>query len=212
MGTLPDTPVKVLEHTNMEEMRQIASTVFGGRCRVSTDQFPLRDGTRIKAIPSFLPTLAKLDSMPVVIPYLGYKDQRRAVEILPDTPQEMLEMISAAHMGQPTKVIVKRCPIRDGDELILVPETDAQIAHEVKLQELREADKFIPKRPAEPTSSPPIAQVIQQQAPPRAQSRELTIPWEVTKPKTCDFNRQGTCVRGNAGQTNSYCIKNVRTG
>jgi hypothetical protein len=20
------------------------------------------------------------------------------------------------------------------------------------------------------------------------------IPWEATKPKTCDFNRQGTCV------------------
>jgi hypothetical protein len=112
--------------------------------------------------------MTKLDSMPVVVPYLVYKDQRRAVEILPDTPQDMLEMISAAHMDQPTKVIVKRRPIRNRDELVLITEKDAQIAHEAKLQEFREADKFIPKQPVGPTSSPPTAQEVQQQAPPRA--------------------------------------------
>jgi hypothetical protein len=36
------------------------------------------------------------DATPVVVPYLIYKDQRRAVEILPDTPEDMLEMIIAA--------------------------------------------------------------------------------------------------------------------
>jgi hypothetical protein len=96
-------------------------------------------------------------------------------------------------MGQPTKVIVKRYTIRDGNELILVPERDAQIAHEIKLQELREADKFIPK-PQATTSSPLTAQEVRQQAPPRAQSREITAPWEFQKPQTCEFNRKGTCV------------------
>jgi hypothetical protein len=103
MGTLPDTPVKILEHTNMEGMRQIASTVFGGRCRVSTDQFPLRNGSRITAIPSFLPPTAKPGSVPVVVPYLIHKDQRRAVEIMPDTPMDMLEQIAAAHMDSQRK-------------------------------------------------------------------------------------------------------------
>jgi hypothetical protein len=136
----------------------------------------------------------KPGSTPVVVPYLIHKEQRRAVEIMPDTPQEMLKQIAAAHMGQPTKVLGVRYPIRDGDELTLIHETDAQTARQVKLQELQEADRFIAKQLGTSSSAPPTALEVQQQAPPRAQSRELLIPWEVSKPKTCEFNRQGSCV------------------
>jgi hypothetical protein len=106
----------------------------------------------------------------------------------------MLEQIAAAHMEQPTKVSGVRYPIGDGDELTLIPESDAQLARQVKLQELQEADRFIAKQLGTSSSAPPTAVEVQQQAPPRAQSREFVIPWEVSKPRTCEFDRQGTCV------------------
>jgi hypothetical protein len=102
----------------------------------------------------------------------------------------MLEQIATAHMAQPMKVMGVRYPIRDGDELTLIPGSDAQLAQQVKLQELQEADRFIAKQLGT-TSAPPTALEVQQQVPPRAQSRELVILWEVSKPKKCEFNRQG---------------------
>jgi hypothetical protein len=87
-------------------------------------------------------------------------------------------------------VIVPHRPIRTGDELTLITLADARMAQEVKLEELREADKLIPKEP-DATTAPPAMQQLPRQAPPRAQSREITPLWEVTKPPTCDHGKRG---------------------
>jgi hypothetical protein len=129
--------------------------------------------------------------MKVVVPYMVYQDYKRPIEIAPDTPADILEPIASNYMGQPTKVIVPRYPIRDSDLLTLVLESDARKAHEFKLQELREADKYVPK-PV--TVSPPTMQQTIAQAPPRAQSRDITAPWELTKPGSREYAGHGNCV------------------
>jgi hypothetical protein len=117
--------------------------------------WPLHEDTVVDVITSFLP-LSSLDStMKIVVPYMVYQEYKRPIEISPDTPANMLEPIASEYMGQPAKVIVSRYPIRDSDELVLVQESDSRMAHEVKLQELREADKSIPKPVV---STPPTMQ------------------------------------------------------
>jgi hypothetical protein len=125
----------------MDNLRKIVSTEFEGRCHAQSDRFPLKDGTEVLVIPSFLPLLSPDSTMNVVGPDMAYKEHMRPIEIAPDTPDDMLETIATGYMSQPTKVIIPRRPIRSGDILTMVTLEDAQLAHEVKLQALREADK-----------------------------------------------------------------------
>jgi hypothetical protein len=128
-----------------------------------------------------------------VVPYMVYREHKRPIEIAPETPDAMLEEIATMYMDQPTKVRVSRRPIRTGDELVLTTLADAQMTQEIKLQALREADKYVPKPPVV-TTAPPTMQQVFHQAPPRAQSREITPSWEIAKPQACDYARQGNCV------------------
>jgi hypothetical protein len=78
--------------------------------------------------------LTSMDStMNVVVPYMIHNEHMRPIEIAPDIPEDMLELIAARYMGEPTKVHVPRRPIRTGDELTLITRTDVIMAQEIQL-------------------------------------------------------------------------------
>jgi hypothetical protein len=74
----------------------------------------------------------------------------------------------------------------------MITRIDALIAQEIRLQEFREADKM--PLPPPPPKAPPIMQQALYQAPPRAHSREIATPWEISKPEFRNFARQGDRV------------------
>jgi hypothetical protein len=128
--------------------------------------------------------------MNVVVPSMVHNEHKCPVEIAPETSGDILELIAACYMGEPTKVQVPRRPIRSGDELTMITKTDVLMAQQIQLQELREADKLIPKEV--PTSAPgPTMQQVLRQAPHRAESREIPIRWEMNEPSLQDFAKQG---------------------
>jgi hypothetical protein len=189
MGGNRGHQITVSERTSMDDLRKIVSTYFEGRCRVQPDQFPLCDGTRVLVTPSFLPLNSLESTMNFVVPYVVHNGHKRPLEIAPDTPIDMLEHIAALYRNQPTKIRVPRLPIHTGDEIIMIMQTDVQMAQEIKLQELREADKLLPPT-VQPRAPPTMPQVLRQ-APPRAQSRDIIPPWEMSKPTLKDFANQG---------------------
>jgi hypothetical protein len=110
------------------------------------------------------------------------------IEIAPDTPDEMLEMVAMRYMDESSKVSVPHRPIRTGDELQIITSSDARVRQEIELQKLREEDKT--PLPPPPSKAPKTLQQVQHQAPPRAHSREVQTPWVIAKPDLSDFARQ----------------------
>jgi hypothetical protein len=119
--------------------------------------------------------------MDVVVLYMRYKEHYRPVATLPDVPTEFLKALEESYMGQPCMVSVPHRPIRTGDEIQMITAGDAQIKQEIQLQALREEDKM-PPAPAVAKARPTMRQVLNQ-APPRAHSREIQLPWEIAKPE-----------------------------
>jgi hypothetical protein len=119
--------------------------------------------------------------MDVVVPYLKYKARYRPVATLPDVPVEFLEALAESYMGQPCTVSIPHRPIRTGDEILMITAGDAQIKQEIQFQALREEDKM-PPGPVKPSMPQTMRQVLNQ-APPRAHSREIQLPWEIAKPE-----------------------------
>jgi hypothetical protein len=190
MGGNRDTKITISERTSVDDLRKIVSMHLGGRRRVQPHRFPLQDGTEMSVIPSFL-ALTSLDStMNVVVPYMVHYEHKRPIEIAPETPDDMLELIAARYMGEPTKVHVPRRHIRTSHEFTMITRTYMIRPQKIQLLVLREADKFIPKAPI-PTTTPPTTQQLFRQTPPPAQSRDITPPWEVSKPSMRDFAKQG---------------------
>jgi hypothetical protein len=177
MGGNRDNDMTVSERTTRDELRRLVSTFFNGRCSVDTDQFPLRDGTEVRAIPVFLPFVSEASTMETVVPYLTYGGHIRPVEVSPVSDDAFLARIAESYIDQPGQVSVPHQPIRNGDTIQIITASDAQIKQEVKLQALREDDKVLP--PAPTPSVPPTMQQLRNQAPPRAHSREIQLPWEI---------------------------------
>jgi hypothetical protein len=112
---------------------------------------------------------------------MRFREHFRPVELPPDVDDKFLELLAESYMGQPCKVSVPHHPIRTGDEIMMITAGDGQIRQEIQLQALREEDKM-PPAPAASKAPPTMRQVLNQ-APPRAHSREIQLPWEIAKPE-----------------------------
>jgi hypothetical protein len=146
---------------------------------VEPDQFPLKNGTEVRVIPVFIPDDAADTDKEVVVPYLRYKEHYRPFATLPSVPTEFLAALAESYMGQPCMVTVPRRPVRTGDEIMMITAGEVQVKQGIKLQALREEDRM-PRIPVTPKAPPTMQQVLNQ-APPRAHSREIQLPWEIAK-------------------------------
>jgi hypothetical protein len=181
VGGNRDIKLTVSEKTTKDELRRTVSTHQGGRCMVEPDQFTLRNGTEVRVIPVFIPQISEDAHMDVVVRCVRFREHFRPVATLPDVPNGFLKALEESHMGQPCQASVQHRPIRTGDAILMITAGDAQVKQEIQLQTLREEDKM----PPVPTTSkaPPTMRKILNQAPPRAHSREIQLPWEIAKPE-----------------------------
>jgi hypothetical protein len=164
VGGNRDFELLVSERTTKDELRHIVSTHQSGRCMVDPDQFPLKNGTEVRVIPVFIPDDAADTDKDVVVPYLRYKKHYRPFATLPSVPTEFMAALAET-----------------GDEIMMITAGEVQVKQGIKLQALREEDRM----PPAPTTSkaPPTMQQVLNQAPPRAHSREIQLPWEIAKPE-----------------------------
>jgi predicted RNA-binding protein YlxR (DUF448 family) len=181
VGGNRDFELFVSERTTKDELWRIVSMHQGGRCMVEPDQFPLKNGTEVRVIPVFIPDDAVDTDKVVVVPCLRYEEHYRPFATLPSVPTEFLAALAESYMGQPCMVTVPRRLIRTGDEIMMVTAGEVQVKQRIKLQALREEDRM----PRTPTASkaPPTMEQVLNQAPPRAHSREIQLPWEIAKPE-----------------------------
>jgi hypothetical protein len=148
---------------------------------VDPDQFPLRNGTEVRVIPVFVPQISEDANMETVVRHMRFGEHFQPVAFPLDVDDKFLELLAESYMGQPCKVSVPHRPIRTGDEILMITASDAQIRQEIQLQALREEDKMPTAPPA--SKAPPTMRQVLNQAPPRAHSREIQLPWETAKPE-----------------------------
>jgi hypothetical protein len=124
VGGTVDNTMYVSERILMEELRKVVSNHFMGRCSVQPHEFPVKDGTEVIPIPSFLPLLSQDVSANTVVRYLTYRGRKRPIEMSLDTPDDMSEMVASGYMDRPTKLRVLKHPIRTDGEIEMITSTD----------------------------------------------------------------------------------------
>jgi hypothetical protein len=119
-------------------------------------------------------------TMPTVVPYVTFGEDLRPIEVLAEIDDDTLAQIAESYISRRCKENISHRPIRTGDLIQIVTEADVQMKQEVRLQEFRDEDRMVSSPPK--PSAPPTMQQVLHQAPPRAHSREIQLPWEIERP------------------------------
>jgi hypothetical protein len=99
--------VTVSERITQENLRRTIASAMGGHCRIQQKEFPVKEGTKVLAIPSHVPpakTMTELHTPPVV-PYLVYRGTKHQVEVMPDAPDELINEIATVSRQSRFKAI-----------------------------------------------------------------------------------------------------------
>jgi hypothetical protein len=156
--------IEVPENTSQADLRMRASQLFIERVQTVPETFPLRDGTIVNCIPSFVPPTNHSDeSKCAVVPYSTHQEKHYPIEVWPDIPSTDLANAASSVMGYLCCVHGStRYPIQSKDEVIIGTEQDVHL-EEIKLAALRQEDEIRVQSRTFPTM-----QQVFKQAPPQA--------------------------------------------